>query len=121
MAVSPELESKVPGQAVPEEIQQVQDRFSPEVERQLQELNAQVQPSAPQQTQDDQGNPLTQSVGDTTTANVPTVQVPVGQEDATSLSHGSISDSRTWKYVGVPRKIKIALHNGWKLIIGQKN
>lgn len=116
MAASPELEPKVPPP-----IREVQDRFSPEVEKQLQELGAQIRPASPQQAQDDHGQPLTQPVGDTQASPTQTVTIPVGKQQAAAWSHGSVSDSQTWLGVVILRKIKKALHFGWRVLIGKKS
>lgn len=116
MTASSELEPKIPPP-----IQEVQDRFNPEVERQLQELGAQIRPASPQSAQDDHGQPLTQPVGDTQAAPAQTVTIPTSPQQAATWSHGSVSDSQTWLGVVILRKIKRALHFGWRILIGKES
>lgn len=118
MPASPEYEPK----PIPKEIVETIDRFDPEVEKQLQDIGAQVQPQAPQQVQDDQGaviaQPIPTPVGSTP---LPTIQIPVDQTQATTMSQGNVTDSNTWLGVLVLRKIKIAVIKGLQIIVGPKS
>jgi len=117
MPASPEYEPK----PIPKEIVETIDRFDPEVEKQLQEIGAQIQPQAPGQVQDDHGAVIAQPVPmPAGSAPLPTIQIPVDQTQATVMSQGTVTDSNTWLGVLILRKIKIALGKGWQIIIGQK-
>lgn len=113
---NPEIEK----QAIPESIQQVQEGFSPETEKHLQEFGVEVRPQNAATLTDDQGNVIAQSTAaDDQAQNNIQVSVPVDENTAESWSHGSINDSQTWLGVRIARTIKQALHNGWKLVVGQ--
>jgi hypothetical protein len=109
---TPEQEQK----QLPPEVQEASDRFNPEVEKRLQEFGAQVRPTSPKPVKDDQGRVI---AGDTGKNAGVTIQVQADQSQATNWSHGSPSDSKTWLGVTILRKIKRALHYGWKIVIGK--
>jgi hypothetical protein len=113
---TPEIEK----QKVPESIQRVQESFSPEQEKRLQEYGVEVRPQNAGNLTDDQGNIIAQSTAtdDQAQSNIK-VSVPVDDATAQTWSHGSINDSQTWLGVRIIRTIKQALHNGWKLVVGQ--
>lgn len=113
---TPEIEK----QSMPEPIQQVQENFSPEQEKHLQEHGIEVRPTAMQNVTDDQGQVIAQSTDPANQSqSTPQVTIPVDQTTAQTWSKGSINDSQTWYGVKIIRTIKQALHNSWKLVIGK--
>jgi len=113
---APELEKPV----VPEAIQIVQESFTPEQEKHLQEYGIQVRPQAMQNVTNAQGQVIAQSTDPANQAQTMIqVAVPVDQPTAENWSKGSINDSQTWYGVKIIRTIKQALHNSWKLVIGK--
>jgi len=106
-------------QAPPEVVQHVETRFRPEVERQLQEVGAQVRPSAPPQIQDSSGQVIAQPVvQDPHAPPTPSITVPFSEEEAVQRSHGKPSEAGTWYAITILRRIHIAFRRGLQVFIG---
>lgn len=111
---SPEIESKLP----PEQVKQVETRFQPEAEKRLQEIGAQIRPQSAGHVTDDQGRTVAQST-DPYDQTSHAITIPVDKEVASRWAHGNAGDSRTWLGKYLLRKIALAVHSGFKIIIGK--
>lgn len=111
---SPEIEPK----ALSEQVKHVESRFQPEVEKSLQEVGVQVQPQSAGQITNDQGQVIVQST-DPDDQSQQIISIPVGQETADKWARGNVGDSQTWLGKHLLRKIAMAVHSGFKVIVGK--
>lgn len=101
-----------------EQIRHVENRFRPEQEKSFQEVGAQVRPQSAGQITNDQGQVVVQSTDPDDQAQQ-VVSIPVGKETVGKWAHGDAGDAQTWLGKYLLRKIAIAVHSGFKVIIGK--
>lgn len=112
---TPEIPKEI--QRPPEQVQVIPEQV--DVHQSLVEAGVTPQPTQPPSLTQS-GQVVAQSVGTIapTTQPIQTIQVPADQNQAIQWSGGSVNDSSTWLGLFILRRLKQAIQNGWRIVIG---